>query len=170
MTRAESLDTGRTTDIPGDIPPAVSAEVSAFRDDVTTFFRRLRSERRDHKLTPTQLQALGHLERHGPMTAIALARREQVTPQSIARTIAHLEGEGMLTRGPDPDDARASLISLTDAGRERVRDDRVLRSRWLADLLERECTPHEREVLFLAGRIMRGLGGDPDPGERGARQ
>ncbi|NLU82320.1 MarR family transcriptional regulator [Rhodococcus sp. HNM0569] len=133
-------------------------DVVAFRDDVSAFFRRLRSERGDHKLTPSQLQALGHLEREGSMSARELAGFEQVTPQSIARTLAILEEGDMVARVPDPSDARASLVSITEYGHEMLEADRALRSAWLAELLETECTPHERDILFLAGRIMRDLG------------
>lgn len=146
----------------------VSPEVLALRDDITTFFRRLRKERADHKLTPSQLQALAHLEREGPMTARVLADFEQVTPQSIARTLALLEDGAMVTRGPDPADARASLVSLTESGRRMLIEDRERRSLWLAEVLENECTEHERELVFLAGRILRDLGASgPASGGRG---
>ncbi|MFE3292966.1 MarR family winged helix-turn-helix transcriptional regulator [Rhodococcus sp. NPDC059234] len=129
-----------------------------FREDIAAFFRRLRAQRAEHMLTPTQLQALGHLERGGPMTAAALAALEQVTPQSIARTVALLADEGTITRQADPADARASLISLTDHGRHMLLADRERRTRWLADALDAECTEAERELLFIAGRILRRLG------------
>ncbi|TQF74231.1 MarR family transcriptional regulator [Rhodococcus spelaei] len=132
------------------------------REDIATFFRRLRAQRAEHMLTPSQLQALGHLERGGPMTASTLAALEQVTPQSISRTVALLEDAGTITRQANPADARASLISLTDHGRRMLSTDRERRTRWLADALEADCTEAEREVLFIAGRILRRLGtGEP---------
>jgi DNA-binding MarR family transcriptional regulator len=132
--------------------------VIQLREDIAGFFRRLRSQRAEHMLTPSQLQALGHLERGGPMTAAALAALEQVTPQSISRTVALLEDAGTITRQADPADARASLISLTDHGRHMLQVDHQRRTRWLADALDAECTDAERELLFIAGRILRRLG------------
>lgn len=145
----------------------VSPEVQALREDLATFWRRLRSKRADHKLTPTQLQALGHLRREGAMTAARLAAFEQVTPQSIARTLVGLEEGGMITRCTDPADGRASLVSITEHGVQMMDEDSAQRSQWLADLLERECTPHERDMLFLAGRILRDLGAAPVQPQRG---
>lgn len=156
-------DSERTTNPVVDAAHVVDADpdVTAFRDDVAAFHRRLRSKRADHKLTPTQLQALGHLDREGPMTARDLARFEQVTPQSIARTLAILESDDMVLRVPDPADARASVVSLTGHGRRTLAEDRARRSQWLAELLARDCTDAERRLLFEAGRIMRRLADDP---------
>ncbi|MGW0043441.1 MarR family winged helix-turn-helix transcriptional regulator [Rhodococcus sp. NPDC003348] len=128
------------------------------RENIATFFRRLRAQRAEHMLTPSQLQALGHLERGGPMTASTLAAHEQVTPQSISRTVTLLEDAGAIARRSDPTDARASLISLTDHGRAVLAADRERRTRWLADALEADCTEAERELLYIAGRILGRLG------------
>lgn len=131
------------------------------RDDIAAFWRRLRSERADHKVTPSQLQALGHLRRHGPISAARLAHYEQVTPQSIARTISNLESTDLVTRSADPTDARAQLVAITDRGRSLLEQDGERRVELLAELMQSECTPHEREILFLAGRIMRQLAQTP---------
>ncbi|GAA4489501.1 hypothetical protein GCM10023094_51220 [Rhodococcus olei] len=138
--------------------PGAGNAADDFRDNIGAFLRRFREQRAEHMLTPSQLQALGHLERHGPMTASTLAAREQVTPQSVSRTVALLEDAGSIARTADPADARASLISLTDHGREVLLADRERRTRWLAEALETECTEAERELLYIAGRILRRLG------------
>ncbi len=44
--------------------------------------------------------------------------RIMLTQPGISRLIARLEHEGLVARRPDPDDARAQRIGLTDAGRE----------------------------------------------------
>lgn len=132
--------------------------VQDLRDDIAGFWRQLRVQRLDHMLSPTQLQALGHLNREGAMTAARLAQFEQVTPQSISRTLALLESTGMVSRTPDPQDARATRVEITEAGRDTLIVDAEVRSQWLCQLLDKRCTPHEREVLFLAGAILRDLG------------
>lgn len=151
----------------GETPASANADelarVHRFRDDLGMFWRRLRTKRADHKLTPSQLQALGHLRRDGAMTAARLAASEQVTQQSIARTLASLQKESMITLGADPSDARASLVSITDHGLWMLAEDSARRSQWLAELLERECTEHERELLFLAGRILGRLAAPSEP-------
>jgi DNA-binding MarR family transcriptional regulator len=130
---------------------------------VTLFDRRLRTKRANHLLTSSQLQALAHLDRIGPMTARALADLEQVTPQSIARVVARLEELGMLSRTADPHDARANILAITEDGHRTLVEDRSRRSEWLADVLERKCTVEERELLFLAGRLLRRLSETPEP-------
>jgi DNA-binding MarR family transcriptional regulator len=46
-----------------------------------------------------------------------LARSAKVRKQSMAQSVELLVDSGYVTRRPDPDDARASLIFLTDKGR-----------------------------------------------------
>jgi|SRR3954447_18807873 len=47
-----------------------------------------------------------------------LARRAQVTKQSMAELVAHLERHGYVERVPDPRDRRARLVRATARGRE----------------------------------------------------
>jgi DNA-binding MarR family transcriptional regulator len=47
-----------------------------------------------------------------------LARRAQVTKQSMAELVAHLERHGYVERVPDPADRRAKLVRATPRGRE----------------------------------------------------
>ena len=47
-----------------------------------------------------------------------LAERAQVTKQSMAELVAHLERHGYVERVPDPTDRRAKLVRATARGRE----------------------------------------------------
>src|SRR5262245_21518475 len=47
----------------------------------------------------------------------ALARAGRITKQSMSALVAHLETAGYVARVPDPDDARAARVRLTDRGR-----------------------------------------------------
>lgn len=49
-----------------------------------------------------------------------LARRAQMTKQSMAELVAHLERHGYVQRIPDPADRRAKLVRLTPRGREAI--------------------------------------------------
>jgi len=138
-------------------------KVDQLREDVVLFNRRIRTQRAGHLLTPSQLQALAHLDREGPMSARALADLEQVAPQSIARTVSILEESGMVTRTVDPQDARASIVAITALGLQTLVDDRSRRSEWLTAALAAECTDAERDLLFIAGRLLRRLAGTPEP-------
>jgi DNA-binding MarR family transcriptional regulator len=47
-----------------------------------------------------------------------LAERAQVTKQSMAELVAHLESHGYVERVPDPNDRRAKLVRATRRGSE----------------------------------------------------
>ncbi|MBD0863446.1 MarR family transcriptional regulator [Gordonia sp. zg691] len=125
------------------------------REDIVVFVRKMRRQSSRHLLTPSQVQSLAHIDRVGPLSARALADIEMVAPQSVARTVASLEDLDLVTRTPDPNDGRAVLISITPKGHDTLEADRAQRSRWLSDALETTCSDVERELLFLAGGLLR---------------
>lgn len=118
--------------------------------------RRLKRERPDEGLTPTQLSALGTLELHGAMTPTELAAREKVRPPSMTRTLACLGDLALVERTDHPTDGRQSMASITAAGRELLREDRTRREAWLARRLA-ELSPEEREALSAAARLIERL-------------
>ncbi|TSD45653.1 MarR family transcriptional regulator [Rhodococcus sp. KBS0724] len=138
-------------------------EIDALAEDLGVFARRLHNERVGPHLGATAVHALGHLDRHGPMTAKSLARLERVTPQSIAKTVATLEAGGLVSRRSDPSDGRAHLIDLTDAGASALHNDRRVRNRWFTEAVHAECTDAERDLLLIAGRILRRVGNSNNP-------
>ncbi|KXF57098.1 MarR family transcriptional regulator [Rhodococcus sp. SC4] len=135
--------------------------VDRLRENVVAFSRRIRSKSSGHLMSPTQMQALSHLDRSGPLSARALADLEQVAPQTIARTVCSLESRGMVTRSVDPKDARSQLISITEVGVGTLTADRARRREWLAAAIEERCTDVERELLFLAGGLLARLAEAP---------
>jgi DNA-binding MarR family transcriptional regulator len=81
--------------------------------------------------------ALYKLHLHGDSIRVtALAEMLDVDTPTVTRKIQQLERDGLVVRQADPDDRRASLISLTPAGRRTLQ--RVLKARraWLERLLE----------------------------------
>ncbi|MFD1859934.1 MarR family transcriptional regulator [Aeromicrobium camelliae] len=59
---------------------------------------------------------LSQLERCGPQRITVLAEREAVSQPAMTNLVQRLEGAGLVRRETDPDDARASRISITEAG------------------------------------------------------
>jgi DNA-binding MarR family transcriptional regulator len=43
-----------------------------------------------------------------------------LTSSGTTKRLDRLEAAGLITREPDPDDRRGTLIALTDAGRDRI--------------------------------------------------
>jgi DNA-binding MarR family transcriptional regulator len=119
----------------------------------------MRAERAAQGLQPelsdSQLAALAALEKHA-MTPGELAEHEKVQPPSITRVIASLEERGLIQRMPHPSDRRQVVLTVTDQGRDVVRQVRQLREAWLARRL-RDLTPGERAVLREALPILEKL-------------
>src|SRR5689334_10172048 len=53
----------------------------------------------------------------GPRTVSDLAGRLEITKQGTAQIIEDMERRGYVVRRPDPTDARARLVELSDRGR-----------------------------------------------------
>lgn len=134
--------------------------------------RRLRAQRSGLPLS--QMRVLGLIERGGPAGISALAAFERVRPQSMAATVTALEVAGLVTRRPDPDDGRRTLIELTAPGRDVLLADRRQRDDWLADAIDRDLSARERRVLAdavdLLGRLADGEPSDGAPPRRSQGQ
>ncbi len=131
------------------------------RRGVVHLGRRLRQERPPASLSPNQLGVLSYLGRHGPATPGEVAAAERQRPQSLTRTFAELETEGLIVRAPDRTDRRQSLLSVTSRGSAVLAEDMANRDTWLAAALA-TLTDTEREVLRLAGALMERLAGAQD--------
>lgn len=75
----------------------------------------------------------------------------------MAATLAALDQYGLIQRNPDPGDGRRQLVTLTDAGRERVEGTRQARSEWLARALQDRCTEDERQTVIEAMALLERL-------------
>lgn len=132
---------------------------SAVRDlriAVMRVARRLRNERQDNRLTPSQMAVLGTLFREGPHTPAALAASEHVQPPSMTRIIGVLEQGGWVVKHPHPDDKRQLLVELTPQAHEWVLADRERRHQWLSERLE-QLDPGEVETLMAAVPVLNRL-------------
>jgi DNA-binding MarR family transcriptional regulator len=104
----------------------------------------------DGDLSLPETTALARLDRGGPTTVTALAKRELVSAQSMGATIAGLESRGLVKRKPDPDDGRQSVIALTKAGLAEPLNTRNARTELIARALASELTPAEVRRLAAA--------------------
>src|SRR5580704_12539296 len=112
--------------------PDVNEVAAALRVSIGLFVRRLRQAEPAGELTLPETSALVRLDRGGPATPSGLAKVEQISPQSMGATLGGLEERGLVERRPDPDDGRRAVMSLTDAGREMLRNRRNARTEELA--------------------------------------
>jgi DNA-binding MarR family transcriptional regulator len=139
--------------------PPDAALATSLRISVSRLARRMRAERAAQGLQPelsdSQLAALAALEKRA-MTPGELAEHEKVQPPSITRVIASLEERGLIQRMAHPSDRRQVVLTVTDQGRDVVRQVRQLREAWLARRL-RDLTSAERAVLREAVQILEKL-------------
>jgi DNA-binding MarR family transcriptional regulator len=157
----------------GTSPPAFSAEelraADSLRRSLAGLSRRLRRLRADHGVSAAKLSVLGQLHRAGrALTAVDLARLEQLQPQSLTRIIAELDERGLVSRAPDVNDRRQILIGLTQAGRDLLVADAREQTLWLAAAMAEKLTGTEMALLSMAGALMDRVAQKEDRVERAA--
>jgi DNA-binding MarR family transcriptional regulator len=136
--------------------PLLDAAVS-LRRGVTRLGQRLRAERPAGSQPLARLGVLAQLHLRGPASAGALADSAGVQPQTLTRTLAGLERDGLVSRQADPADRRRALLALTGAGRDALAGEMQQRDGWLGAAMASELTPTEQEILRLAGELMERL-------------
>jgi DNA-binding MarR family transcriptional regulator len=104
-------------------------------------------------ITPARASALSVLVFGGARTLTELARAEQVTPATMSKLVSALEAEGLVSREPDPDDARAVRLEATPQARRILERGRARRTEYL-DSLFGELTDREREIVRRAAEIV----------------
>jgi DNA-binding MarR family transcriptional regulator len=129
----------------------------ALRLSIGLLVRRLRQVQMPGELTLPESAALARLDRGGPATASALARQEQISPQSMGATLAALEGRGLIERRPDPDDGRRVVLSPTDAGLRALRHRRNARTERIAQVLRTAFTQDELSLLEASAPLLERL-------------
>ncbi len=106
-------------------------------------------------LTLPETSALARLDRGGPSTASALARVEQISPQSMGATLGALEARGFVERRPDPWDGRQAVISATDAGLQALGNRRNVRTELLAQALSEYTRSELKQLMAVAPLLER---------------
>jgi len=152
----------RTTDSPAVNTAALLRDAYAAIDGVVP----LHLAQRGHGAVRTAHgPVFQHLDEDGT-TVSSLAQRAGMTKQAMAELVHYLEQHGYVRRVPDPNDARAKLVQLTQTGREVIAivqelvpqmEQRLLealgRSRWrhlredliqIQELFGQETTSHPR--------------------------
>jgi DNA-binding MarR family transcriptional regulator len=114
--------------------------------------RRMRQEA-GGGLSPSQAAALATIDRHGSLTPSELAACERVQRPTVARLLARMEQDGLVTRAPDPSDGRSSVISLSDEGRALLESVRSRKEAFLAQRME-TLDADERATLERAATII----------------
>ncbi|HEV7976789.1 MarR family winged helix-turn-helix transcriptional regulator [Amycolatopsis sp.] len=78
---------------------------------------------------PAAVHLLSDLAKHGEARPSELAKRRMVDISVVSRQISQLSESGLINRRPAPEDGRASLVQVSEKGREEL-------ARWRARYLE----------------------------------
>lgn len=141
---------------PAAAPPIDGAELASHVS--LAVFRLARKLKREGapEITPTLLAALSTIDRHGTMTAGALATHEQIQKPTCTRVIADLLALGFIDRVPDPEDGRVAWVQVTPEGRRSLQRVRVRRNAYLAKRMKR-LSADELATLERAADILERL-------------
>jgi len=136
--------------------PTVTVEslASELRLSLSLLFRRFRQTQPSGELTVAESAALARLDRRGPTTPSALAKADQISPQSMGAIVASLEERGLVRRAADPHDGRSVVLSLTAAGRKALHDKRAARTAQISQALTEEFSAEELDLLRAAAPLL----------------
>jgi DNA-binding MarR family transcriptional regulator len=136
--------------------PEVKEELAPrLRWVITRMARRLRQES-GTDLGPSQVASLATVERHGPLSPSELAECERIKRPTVTRIVRHLEVAGLVERVRDPEDGRASILSVTSEGREHLKRLRARKTAYLARRLS-AMDAEDRRTLEKAAELLEGM-------------
>ena len=122
--------------------------------------QRLEPVYREQGLEPGWYDVLATLRRIGPpyrLRPTEFSNTLMLTSSGTTKRLDRLEQAGLITRAPDPEDRRGTLITLTDAGRElvdRASEAHLENERRLVSAL---TATERRELADLLRKLQLGL-------------
>ncbi len=106
-------------------------------------------------ITPGQSRAVGELRRHGSMRISALSEHLHIAPRSGTEVVDALEERGLVRRSPDPDDRRATLVTLSTQGEEVAEAVRKARAADAEQFFDRLSAADRSELARIIGVLRR---------------
>jgi DNA-binding MarR family transcriptional regulator len=130
-----------------DVAETTAEQIAALLDGIIR--RQRRASRADfgEAVTHGQFRVLRTIASNGhPLRLSELAAQLGIVPRSATSVVDDLESAGLVARHPDPHDRRATLVDLTDTGRQILTTLREKRREVMAAQLSR-LTPEEQQTL-----------------------
>ena len=93
-------------------------DLQELSSDLVVYAARLvRAVRRANEL-PAGFRVLSLLDEHGPLGITALASADRCSQPTMSGAVSALADRGWVDKQPNPADARGSVVTLTDSGRQ----------------------------------------------------
>ena len=138
-------------------PDDSAEQIAALLDGIVRRQRRASRERLGESVTHGQFRVLRTLDNADRSLRLSeLAAQLGIVPRSATSVVDDLESAGLVARHPDPDDRRATLVSLTPAGAQILTTLRQNRREAMATVITR-LTPTEQSTLI---RLLQRLAED----------
>jgi DNA-binding MarR family transcriptional regulator len=137
-------------------PASTKASLGVELLGVVAKLNRLATQRTRLPLPWAQGRLLSTIEDQGAARISDLADLDHCSQPTMTMQVRRLEDAGLVTRSPDPDDARAVLIRITPKGVQtlaRARADRAA----VVDPAIARLDPEDRQTLAAAVRVMQRL-------------
>jgi DNA-binding MarR family transcriptional regulator len=128
----------------GPADPATAEE--AVMATMMSLGRRMRQRLPGDRIEFSALPVLKTLRHHGPMRVSTLATELGLDASTVSRHVRHLEDRGLLERAGDPDDGRASRMTVSELGAACLDEGAGARRAMIAEVLS-AWTDSEREQL-----------------------
>jgi DNA-binding MarR family transcriptional regulator len=149
-------------DSDGDGPALDAAQLNtyfALMEAVSLLQHRLEQQlRAEGGISYVQFQLLARLNARGPLTMTDLADGVVYSRSGLTYQAGLLEKAGLITRGPSPEDERATLVTITDDGRAllgRVFPGHIEVTRLLLDPLSDQDLDQLRDIMSRVRDHMR---------------
>ncbi|MET1075181.1 MAG: MarR family transcriptional regulator [Umezawaea sp.] len=124
----------------------VSSAVESAAEVLTALWDRTQQTSKT-RVSPSQMQALAIVERHGQINLNGLAAELDAIPSSASRLCDRLQAAGLLTRAASVHNRREVMLALTRDGRALLAEIGRNRHQALARILA-DMSPSGREALL----------------------
>lgn len=104
-------------------------------------------------ITPSQARAMQVLMRHRTLRLSDLSEHLHIAARSTTEVVDGLQAKGLVERQPDPNDRRATLVTLTEAGQAIGESIRAARGNEAAQVFDRLSAADQADLA----RILRKL-------------
>jgi DNA-binding MarR family transcriptional regulator len=135
-------------------------------DELTHAFIQLIRQLRALGGADPAMACLGTVMRRGPIRVSRLAEELMLDASTTSRHVRHLETAGLLARAPDPEDQRATLLTVTPQGMDYLRQGMLRRSRAVRAATSAWPESDLTTLTTLLNRLTDDLGTLVDSGEK----